>query len=318
MSTATLFAPLGALPQHPQPIRWPAVSPRDEFGVIQTRREEWFAESIAVGGYEAWVANLFVIQTVRLDACHARENAIRQHEMLRAELIWDGDRELDAALLGDKLDKKPAYYLRKLRESPHGCLYLAERWEQLGSILDVKGAWNEAQESSALDMLGVAVELRDGRTPLDPGAGVDRLEHLKHVCRAEIVALTNLAHALQPLDDKARASAKQGIGLLDNKPLKAQQRDERQCQQRLQWAADELARQRGQRTPEPVAAQPKPPEPQPPTPAPQPMQSTPPPPPPAPSPFRQSTSFAPSSAMPPIHENRRARRARMKVARSSR
>ena len=312
MSTATLFAPPEASAQRPQPVIPPPAVPVGEAALMETRYGQWFAKGIDGGSFEAWVANQFVVQTVRLDACREDEDAIRRHAMLRAKLNWDGDRELEAALLGDKLGKNPAHYLRRLRESFHGCVYLAERWEMLRRALETTGAWTESQESSALDLLGVPLDMRDVLSPLEPKRGADRLEHRKEVCRADIVALMTRAQALKPLDARARADAEQGLGL-DSKPLRAQQRYERQCFQRLQWAIAELDRVRAQRAPEPAAARPRPSEPPKAAPAPQPI---PPIPSPIPSASRETPSFAPIPTKPPIHENRRARRARMKMARS--
>ncbi len=300
MSTATFFAPP---PQQTQPVHWPAVAPKDEAALIGSRRDGWFTESVAAGGYEEWLAGEFVLMTVRLDICHARASKIREYEALRAALVWTEDRALDAALLGERLARKPASIIRKLRGTLHGCLYLVEQWGWLARVLDAKGEWNEAQTASALDLLGVALELREGRTRLDPAPGVDRLAHLRAVCRAECAELTQRAEALVPIDAQLRAAAESGIGLLNNPALKAQQREERQCVQRLHWIAAELARVRGHDTPEAVAAPPKSPEP---------PSGVPLTPPPVSPPFRET----PSSSKPSIHENRRARRARMKMAKS--
>ena len=120
--------------------------------VIETRGE-WFAESIEAGGYEACVATQFLVHTIRLDDCRAQEIAIREHEMLRAQLVWDNDRELEAALLGDKLPKKPQYYARKLRESHHGCIYLAER---LGDAPESSGGQGRVDRCPGIERPGPA------------------------------------------------------------------------------------------------------------------------------------------------------------------
>ena len=61
----------------------------------------------------------------------------------------------------------PSRHALKLQRNPQGCALMIERWEALGRIFRETGVWTETQRSLALDLLGVPIELRDGRTPVD-------------------------------------------------------------------------------------------------------------------------------------------------------
>jgi hypothetical protein len=321
MSTADLPASAASPAQRPRPTPRLAVLPDVERAAVEIKRATWLAESIEAGGYEAWVAGQFLVQTERLDHCHATENVIRAHEALRATLDWDGDRELDAVLLGDKLSRKPALYARLLRETPHGCIYLAERWEMLAKVLHVRGGWTEDQESLALDMLGVPWEVRGASSILDPAPGADALAHRKTFCRNEIKSLKNRARSIAPLDARARESASAGSTLHSSQAIKTNQRYERECMKRLQWAIAELTRLRAWRSPDRVEPAPPPPPPKRPVPtdpAPQAQAVSPTPiaPTPAAPSFRDEPICLDTLSGSPARENRRARRARMKRDRS--
>src|SRR5262249_14133907 len=133
-----------------------------------------------------------------------------------------------------------ALVTRQLQQTAQGCELLVERWDLLVHILDVSGAWDDAQHSLALDLLGVPAELRNGATLLEPPDGRDPVEHLKEIAATEVARLKGLREGmLAELDESERESAEKG--LYDDRELKRLRRYEAACMGRLRWALGQLA-----------------------------------------------------------------------------
>src|SRR5206468_1052467 len=75
-----------------------------------------------------------------------------------------------AEALAARLARDPARVSRQWRATRQGCDLLIERWEALGRALDRLGAWDEAQQSLALDLLGVPAVARADEPRLVAGA----------------------------------------------------------------------------------------------------------------------------------------------------
>ena len=100
---------------------------------------------------------------------------------LRASVTWDDDRRLDAIKLASGLGKRPESVVAGLRESYHGCEWLANRWALLAHAADSQdGSWTAEQASLAFDLLGTPVEFREGHAP---GTTIGRDGKLEGVAR---------------------------------------------------------------------------------------------------------------------------------------
>ena len=112
-----------------------------------------------------------------------------------------------------KLSDRPGLVRSRLEQSKHGCSWLVGRWEALQGIWDQTGEWTEAQRSLALDLLGVAPELRTGRTAVDAAAEEGgRWASRRQVMTLELERLRGLeTGALAALDARERDLAAQGL-----------------------------------------------------------------------------------------------------------
>jgi hypothetical protein len=127
------------------------------------------------------------------------------------------------------------------------------------------GDWSESQASTALDLLGVAVDLRSSRTLLDQLAYSDPLSYLNMLAFYEFERLEALrGQAMVPLDDLGREWAMKGDIALLSKPAQLLLRYERDAWRRYCESMKELQSQPGAEvapTPETVQSSPIPPAP---------------------------------------------------------
>ena len=114
-----------------------------------------------------------------------------------------------------------------LEETVQGCELKRESWLGLAAGLEADGRWTEAQQSLALDLLGVRPELRDAETPVDPAIG-DALAARRSVVAAEVSRLTRLVDRLAASDELASRLAEATLGSVElTRPLQLMQRYER-------------------------------------------------------------------------------------------
>src|SRR5262249_36529934 len=141
---------------------------------IARRMEEWQWDLRPSGAMQVWVAGQVVGASVRLDRCTEQEDAWRRRESLRAGESWEVDRQAEAARLAEGLARRPEAVALELRRTPHGCDWLVGRFRMLAALVrgtDGDGPQRPLDEEDrrlACDVLGLAPELRRGRTPLDP------------------------------------------------------------------------------------------------------------------------------------------------------
>ena len=173
----------------------------------------------------------------------------------RARLAWDQDRAVEAATTFGRLARDPVLASRQLQTSLAGVELLVEAWLGLGAALLAGRDWSEAEASRALDLLGVAADLRSGRTLVDGPAGSDPVGYRRELAREEIDRLEALAEeALMPLDEMDRRLAMEGDVALFSKPARLVLRYERDAWRRYR----ESMRQVQESAPSPAVAEPAP------------------------------------------------------------
>ncbi len=244
------------------------VLPDAEGEVIAARILAWTPCLQPQDAYEDWLVSEVVVNSVRINRCHAHETSARTRQAARASLCWEIDRECEAEDLGERLSKAPAKVARTLQRTKQGCAWLIARWEGLSRVLQAKGDWDAPQQRLALDLLGTPKELREGPSPIDG----DR----PALIRQQLAELETLkAEALEELDERERADAEIGLGVDTDQAIALARRYEAACFRRMQWAQNQL--KGGRKTPlaAPQRPESKPvPEPQPkpvPQPRPQPV-----------------------------------------------
>ena len=140
----------------------------DSAAEFQDRIDSWIADAAPEGEFATWLVEVMAIESGRYLNCRILEAELRDNEARRAETSWDLDRKADVELLAKKLAGDPAETLTRLRRSKHGVLLLKGRWEGLLRALDLPDGWNDTERTLALDLAGTPLELRRGRTCVDP------------------------------------------------------------------------------------------------------------------------------------------------------
>ncbi|MBX6314268.1 MAG: hypothetical protein IRY99_15350, partial [Isosphaeraceae bacterium] len=139
---------------------------------------------------------------VRLGRCVAIDEAELRRQAERAGRCWDEDRRAEVEVLAERLPKNPARVVAQLQQSAPGAAWLLERWQGLDRALEKNGGWDEAQRRLALDLLGVAKELRDLEPRVTPETPAEQLAAL---VQRQIRHLKRLkTHKLDDLDDLDR------------------------------------------------------------------------------------------------------------------
>jgi hypothetical protein len=159
--------------------------------------------------------------TFRIEECRRSINARIDQDTTRACLVWDVDREADVALNASKLSRQPELVSRQLQASKHGIELILRTWDLLGESLETKkGAWSDAEVSTALDLLGLPSHLRDGRSPFDPfTVGDDVYQCRRAFIFREYARLQTLKESFSRVDRTEREHAETGASVLGTKPV---------------------------------------------------------------------------------------------------
>ena len=225
---------------------------------FEARRARWAAEQQPEGEAAHFALDRAVAASLRVERC---ERAIDDHVDIsreRARLVWDQDRRAEAAPVAARLGKDPVLVSRLLQTSLAGVELMIEAWLGLAAALQDGGDWSDSQASTALDLLGVAVDLRSGPTLLDPMDGSEPLAYRKTLTFQELERLEGLRdRALTPLDDLEREQAMAGDVALLSKPARLLLRYERDAWRRYRESMKELqSRPPAESAPAPVVVPP--------------------------------------------------------------
>jgi hypothetical protein len=200
---------------------------------FEERRARWAAEQKPVGEAGGWALDRAVAASLRIETCERAMDELVASSRERARLAWDQDRAVEAATIFGRLARDPVLASRQLQASLAGVELLVEAWLGLGATLLAGGDWSEEETSRALDLLGVAADLRSGRTLVDGPAGADPLAYRRELVREEIGRLEAFREeALVPLDEMDRRLAMKGDVALLSKPARLILRYERDAWRR--------------------------------------------------------------------------------------
>jgi len=222
---------------------------------FQERRAKWAAEQEPVGEAAGWALDRAVAASLRIERCERAIEEVTVAARERARLAWGQDRAVEAATIFGRLAGDPVLASRQLRASLAGVELLLEAWLGLAATLVDGEDWSESEASRALDLLGVAADLRSGRTLVDGPEGTDPVEYRRELVREEIDRLEALAEeAMIPLDEGERRLAMGGDVALLSGPAKLVLRYERDAWRRYR----ESIRQVQDQAPSPAIAAPAP------------------------------------------------------------
>ncbi len=221
----------------------------DEETMAEGRLGELKVELKPQGTMQDWLVGVIATATVRIERCQLDEEAAKYQKAERAGFAWAIDRQVEVLQLIERLAAKPALVASKLRQTLQGCELLLERFGILAAR--VAGAANDGQptpldppgRSMACDLLGLTVEERLVRTPLDPPAASDAdvAAHQAAFLADQIAALERLRTGeLIALDAVDRAAAMAGTGPAINAEIRQIRRDEAAAHRRRDNALEEL------------------------------------------------------------------------------
>jgi hypothetical protein len=271
---------------------------------VQERAETLGMSATAPEGttFGSWLALQVASLSLRIENAQAMQQAAQERIRLRAELIWEDDRKLEAAILGEQLSRRPEPVLERLRQTPQGCEWLLGRWALLAHAAPEGQAWTPDQETLAFDLLGTPPGFREAGLAVDWSALIAR----------EVADLERRIEIVQELDEADRQWAESG--LIDDPELRRLRRYEASLHRQMQWSLKLLqAPPVPQPGPKPTAPGPQP-EPQPgPEPGPEPGPQPGPQPEPDPEPAPPDPEVAPSTGRAVAPPSRSAARAEKKL-----
>ncbi len=223
------------------------VLPHHELAVIAARLDGWGQSLRPRDDYDAFMVQTAVVESVRVDRCRLHEVALRLRLADRAADFWDVDRRLAAAELAARLPRSPETIAWQLQRTIQGVDLLIGRWEVLGKSLALSGTWDDQQRATALDLLGVPRDQRQGWTVLvpDPGDSLSEAAWFAQHVECRLRDLRALRPGLEDHDAAERLRAMAGDASPTDAELKRLRRYERGCLRSLQWAVAQLkARER--------------------------------------------------------------------------
>ncbi len=216
------------------------VLPEDEEAAVRARAAEWHSSLKPSNAYELWLAERIAVASIRIERCEWLERERRKRLADRALDDWEEDRRIAAEKLGANLAHDPCAVALALQQTSQGCDWLLERWHRLVRALDYNGGWTDDQRRLALDMLGMARELRDGIMPLVPEHDKEALLARKSAVRKEIRRLERREEVLDARDLAEQRAVVAGEAAEADTDLALLRRYEAACHRGQQWALKQL------------------------------------------------------------------------------
>jgi hypothetical protein len=217
------------------------VLPEDEEAAVRARAAEWHSSLKPSNPYELWLVHRIAVASIRIERCEWLERERRKRLADRALDDWEEDRRIAAERLGANLAHDPCAVALALQQTSQGCDWLLERWHGLVRSLDYDGGWTDDQRRLALDLLGIARELRDGIMPLVPEHDKEALWVRKSAVRQEIRRLERRrAEVLEARDLAEQRAVVAGEVAEADPELALLRRYEGACHRSQQWALKQL------------------------------------------------------------------------------
>ncbi len=220
------------------------------------RKQKWGAIHRPTDDLGEWALDQAVAASIRIEKCGRTIERLSSVGQVRASVAWDQDRAVEAATIFGRLAKDPFLVARQLETTLHGVRMLIDAWFGLTEPLEAGRDWSDDEASKALDLLGVALDRRSGRTPIAAPEGIDALAFHHAVTLDEIERLEAVRdEVMQPLDEMNREIAIEGDLALLSKPAQLAMRYERDAWKRYREAMKVLQSP----TPAPMPVAPIPP-----------------------------------------------------------
>ncbi|MDE2508335.1 MAG: hypothetical protein KGM43_14070 [Planctomycetota bacterium] len=187
----------------------------DEIRAVDLHTGEWVKELGVTSMIKYEIIKTGVTAWVLSQSCMVRIARLSELQAKFTDATWDVEHEVEAWDLGQKLQRNPAKYIKKLRATKHGCQWLIESWRDLLLVALRPGRWKQEHTDRALSLRGRALTDRDlieeftipSFTPNRAAAE----SGIATAIQSEIQSLIDLAHTLDPADQGARALAREGV-----------------------------------------------------------------------------------------------------------
>lgn len=127
---------------------------------IAQRTIEWRGMFHLVDPLDDWHFAELVENTVKLERARREESILIGFLSHRAQHHWDADRRIAAEELAAGISRNPRLVVRKLTLTPQGCDWLIDGWRQLLYILEDGEAWDDNQRAMYQDLAGIPHEVR--------------------------------------------------------------------------------------------------------------------------------------------------------------
>ncbi|WP_152052506.1 hypothetical protein [Tautonia marina] len=210
---------------------------------IERRKTTWKSDYRPEGEAQIWAFEQLVAESVRLDACNARILAAREEHALRASELWDDDRAAEVAQLAAKLDRQPDRIQAILLQSKHGVQWLLDRWAEVADSLTSHQGWTPTTWSKMLDLLGLAIDAREGLGPWELSPDDSGPEPgLALVAEAVAALRDRLETVLNARDERARLDTELGLNADDPASIRLLERYAADARRRFSYFLNELRR----------------------------------------------------------------------------
>ncbi len=210
---------------------------------VNHRKLEWYDAFKPQNLYHCWLIDQVAITSIRIDNENRVERRARDRVALRATILWDDDRRLDAEALGESLAASPARIVNQLRRTPQGCDWMIDRWARLARIADQDKPWDRAQTSLAFDLLGTRAEDRDdpiGEVIDQEGRVVSTSLSQADLARREIASLRKKKEEVAGLDTLDRSLAEADYLDVPTPEIHQVRRHNAELNRRLKWYIAQL------------------------------------------------------------------------------
>ncbi len=138
----------------------------EDADLVQKRSEEFYKTLRPQNHFHCWLVSEIGLLSIRIDRDERIERRVRDKIAIKAEVLWESDRELEAIRLGSQLGNQPEEVVELLQRTPQGREWLMSRWAMLAHSADVRnGSWTPPQIELAFDLLGTPALFREGRKP---------------------------------------------------------------------------------------------------------------------------------------------------------
>ena len=184
---------------------------------LAKKTAEWRPSFRLANAYDESVFADLALNRTKLDRAAREESFLKAHYMERAKTFWKSDRQMEAEELAAKISENPPLIVLRLKKTAHGADWLIREWERLLLILELGGTWDESQRETMCDLAGISHMMRNNDDPTGTEPGCP--EAIAFV-RSEINVLReHKRDGLDEFDDIHQQAAESGFPIEIPKPL---------------------------------------------------------------------------------------------------